>query len=66
MHAAGVHVLDALAICMEMMRDWRNTPGAAEVLPWMDEYVPSYGSLARAHVASTSSAQGDDSKARMG
>jgi hypothetical protein len=49
MHDAGVHVLDALSIAMEMMRDWRNVPGAAEVLPWMDEYVPSYGLLARAH-----------------
>ncbi|KAF4979910.1 hypothetical protein FDECE_17981 [Fusarium decemcellulare] len=54
MRGAGVHVLDSLSICMEMMRDWRNTPGAAEVLPWMDKYVPSYGSLARAHVAAVS------------
>ncbi|KAF4453162.1 Isochorismatase [Fusarium austroafricanum] len=57
MRDAGVHVLDSLAISMEMMRDWRNTPGAAEVLPWMDKYVPSYGSLARAHLAAVSKAK---------
>lgn len=58
MRDAGVHVLDSLSIAMEMMRDWRNTPGAAEVLPWMDEYVPSYGLLARAHMSATKNAKG--------
>lgn len=56
MRGAGVHVLDTLSIAMELMRDWRNTPGAAEALPWMDTYVPSYGLLARAHTSATKSA----------
>jgi hypothetical protein len=59
MRDAGVHVLDSLSIAMEMMRDWRNVPGAAEVLPWMDTYVPSYGFLARAHLSATKNALAD-------
>jgi hypothetical protein len=56
MRDSGVHILDTLSIAMEMMRDWRNTPGAAEVLPWMDIYVPSYGLLARQHMSATRNA----------
>jgi hypothetical protein len=56
MRGAGVHILDSLSISMEMMRDWRNVPGAKEVLPWMDQYVPSYGFLARAHLSATKNA----------
>jgi len=33
------------------MRDWRNTPGAPEMLPWLDKYYPAYGMLARGHRA---------------
>ncbi|PBP28475.1 hypothetical protein BUE80_DR000508, partial [Diplocarpon rosae] len=36
MAAAGVHLLGMFAITMDLMRDWRNTPGAAEVLPFLD------------------------------
>jgi hypothetical protein len=36
---------------MDLMRDWRKTPGAAEVLPWLDQYYPVYGNVARAHKA---------------
>jgi len=56
MRQAGVHVLDSLSIAMEMMRDWRNTPGANELLPFMDQYVPSYGLLGRAHASATENA----------
>ena len=33
------------------MRDWRNTPGAEEVMPWLDKYYPVYGYVARGHAA---------------
>jgi hypothetical protein len=36
MENAGVHLLGLFAIAMDLMRDWRNTPGAAEVLPYLD------------------------------
>jgi hypothetical protein len=39
MRGAGVQVLSFWAIVCELMRDWRNTPGAAEVLPFLDKYV---------------------------
>jgi hypothetical protein len=63
MRGAGVHILDSLSMAMEMMRDWRNVPGAAEVLPWMDQFVPSYGLLARAHVSATKNAVAEAEKA---
>lgn len=53
MRAAGVHVLSMFAIVSELMRDWRNVPGSAEVLPFLDQYLSSYGFLARAHAAAT-------------
>lgn len=37
MRAAGVHVLSMFAIACELMRDWRNTPGAPELLPFFDK-----------------------------
>jgi len=49
MRAAGVQVLSMFAIACELMRDWRNTPGAKEMLPYFDTYLPEYGYLARAH-----------------
>ncbi|KAI6714079.1 hypothetical protein PZA11_006970 [Diplocarpon coronariae] len=49
MAAAGVHLLGMFAITMDLMRDWRNTPGAAEVLPFLDVYLPAYSLVARAH-----------------
>ena len=36
MRAAGVHVLSMFAVACELMRDWRNTPGATEMLPFFD------------------------------
>jgi nicotinamidase-related amidase len=44
MRGAGVQTIGLFAIVTELMRDWRNTPGASTVLP-------SYGYLARAHAA---------------
>jgi hypothetical protein len=43
-------VTGTFAIVCDLMRDWRNTPGAATVLPYFDTYLPSYGYLARAHL----------------
>jgi hypothetical protein len=62
MRDAGIHILDSLSIAMEMMRDWRSTPGAAEVLPWLGQYVPSYGILARAHASATEMAKAEAAK----
>ena len=36
MRAAGVNVLSMFAIALELMRDWRNTPGTPEMLPFFD------------------------------
>ncbi|KAI0743124.1 Isochorismatase hydrolase [Daedaleopsis nitida] len=51
MRAAGVHMLSMFAVACELMRDWRNTPGAPEMMPFFDKYLPEYGFLARAHDA---------------
>ncbi|KAF7370698.1 Isochorismatase hydrolase [Mycena sanguinolenta] len=51
MRAAGVNVVSQFAISTDLMRDWRNTPGAAELLPFYDTYLTQYGFLARAHAA---------------
>ena len=40
MRAAGVHVLSSFAVVLDLMRDWRNTPGALELLPYFDKWVP--------------------------
>ncbi|KAH9851178.1 Isochorismatase hydrolase [Lenzites betulinus] len=55
MRAAGVHVLSMFAVACELMRDWRNTPGTPEMMPFFDTYLPEYGFLARAHDAAISS-----------
>ena len=55
------------AIAMFLMKDWRNTPGTAEVLPYLDkvrsgmnitsaitdryQYFPAYGIVARSHAS---------------
>ncbi|KAJ3557589.1 hypothetical protein NM688_g1390 [Phlebia brevispora] len=49
MRVAGVQVLSMFAVALELMRDWRDTPGAPELLPFFDKYLPEYGILARAH-----------------
>ncbi|RPD70209.1 Isochorismatase hydrolase [Lentinus tigrinus ALCF2SS1-7] len=51
MRGAGVQLLSMFAVALELMRDWRNTPGAPELLPFFDKYLPEYGLLARAHDA---------------
>jgi len=37
MRAAGVHVLSSFAVVCDLMRDWRNTPGSLELLPYFDK-----------------------------
>ncbi|KAF2000177.1 Isochorismatase hydrolase [Amniculicola lignicola CBS 123094] len=51
MEKAGVQLVSMFSIAMDLMRDWRNTPGAKEVLPYLDRYMPVYGMLARGHAA---------------
>ncbi|KAF2790541.1 Isochorismatase hydrolase [Melanomma pulvis-pyrius CBS 109.77] len=51
MEKAGVQLVSLFSIVCDLMRDWRNTPGAAEVLPYLDRYMPSYGYVARGHAA---------------
>ncbi|KAI0030367.1 Isochorismatase-like protein [Vararia minispora EC-137] len=49
MRSGGVQVLSLFAIACELMRDWRNTPGTPQMLPFFDKYLPQYGFVARAH-----------------
>ncbi|KAF4553214.1 Hypothetical protein D9617_7g029410 [Elsinoe fawcettii] len=51
MERAGVQLVSLFSIVCDLMRDWRNTPGAAEVLPYLDRHMPVYGMLARGHAA---------------
>jgi nicotinamidase-related amidase len=51
MQAAGVQLVSLFSIVCDLMRDWRDTPGAKEVLPYLDTYLPVYGMLARHHAA---------------
>lgn len=51
MEKAGVQLVSMFAIVCDLMRDWRATPGAKEVLPFLDRYLPVYGMLARHHAA---------------
>ncbi|CAZ84327.1 unnamed protein product [Tuber melanosporum] len=51
MRAAGVTTMGMFAISMDLMRDWRNTPGTSELLPFFDKYLTAYAFLARAHGA---------------
>jgi len=48
---AGVNVVSLFAIIGDLMGDWRNTPGAAELMPFFDQHYPVYGMVARAHHA---------------
>lgn len=54
MAKAGVHTVSMFSIACDLMRDWRNTPGAKEMIPWFDKYFPVWGYLARAHLAAIS------------
>lgn len=49
MAQAGVNVVSLFSIVCDLMRDWRNTPGAEQLFPWLDKYLPAYGYVARAH-----------------
>ncbi|EXJ61777.1 hypothetical protein A1O7_02207 [Cladophialophora yegresii CBS 114405] len=49
MENAGVHLTGLFGVAMFLMKDWRNTPGTAEVLPFLDKYFPAYGIVARSH-----------------
>ncbi|KAH8800448.1 Isochorismatase-like protein [Xylogone sp. PMI_703] len=49
MERAGVHLMGMFGIAMDLMRDWRNTPGTAEVLPFLDKYLVPYSLVARNH-----------------
>lgn len=51
MKDGGVILQGTFAIVMDLMRDWRNTPGSLQLLPWLDTYLPAYGYVARAHEA---------------
>ncbi|MCJ1404181.1 hypothetical protein MMC11_007406 [Xylographa trunciseda] len=51
MMQAGVNLVSLFSIVCDLMRDWRNTPGSAQVLPWLDQYFPVYGFVARGHGA---------------
>lgn len=51
MARAGVQLVSLFSIVCDLMRDWRSTPGAAEILPFLDRYYPVYGYLARGHAA---------------
>lgn len=51
MRGAGVQLLSYFAVVCELMRDWRSTPGAAELFPVLDRYFPAYGMVARGHRA---------------
>ncbi|KAF8175139.1 ycaC protein [Pholiota molesta] len=51
MRAAGVQVVSSFAVVCDLMRDWRNTPGSLELLPYFDKYLTSYAFLTRGHAA---------------
>ncbi|THU90794.1 Isochorismatase hydrolase [Dendrothele bispora CBS 962.96] len=57
MRDAGVHVVSMFAIGCDLMRDWRNTPGALEMFPFYDKYFSAYGMVARGHEAAVKSGQ---------
>lgn len=42
-------LIGLFAIIGDLMRSWRNTPGAVEFIPFADKYIPSYSWVARAH-----------------
>ncbi|KAJ4317090.1 hypothetical protein N0V84_007543 [Fusarium piperis] len=51
MARAGVQTVSLFSIVCDLMRDWRNTPGSKELIPWLDKYYPVWGWLARTHAA---------------
>ncbi|KAF4978553.1 hypothetical protein FZEAL_5086 [Fusarium zealandicum] len=51
MARAGVQTVSMFSIMADLMRDWRSSPGAKELIPWLDKHYPVWGWLARAHAA---------------
>ncbi|KAH0593467.1 hypothetical protein MHUMG1_08604 [Metarhizium humberi] len=51
MTQAGVHVVSLFSIACDLMRDWRHTPGAKEMIPFFDKYFPVWAYIARGHQA---------------
>lgn len=49
MQNAGVQLLSGFGIVGELTRDWRNTPGAKEVFPFLRKYLPPFNVIAQAH-----------------
>ncbi|KNG47336.1 isochorismatase hydrolase [Stemphylium lycopersici] len=47
MEKAGVQLVSLFSIVCDLMRDWRSTPGAKEVLPFLDTYLPVYDQFIR-------------------
>ncbi|KAL0571767.1 hypothetical protein V5O48_010196 [Marasmius crinis-equi] len=47
MRAAGVQVMSMFGIAAELMRDWRETPGEPELMPFFEKYFIAYGVVAR-------------------
>jgi hypothetical protein len=46
---AGVQLVSLFSIVGDLMRDWRNTPGEAEVVPFLARHFPVFGRVAAAH-----------------
>ena len=44
-----MQLVSLFAIVCDFMRDWRSTPGASTVIPWLQQYYPVYGLLAQEH-----------------
>jgi nicotinamidase-related amidase len=42
--SAGAHIMSNFGIATDLMRDWRNTPGALTLFPYFDKYVNSSAS----------------------
>ena len=51
MARAGINVVTMFSVVCDLMRDWRNSPGAKEMIPWLDRYYPVYSTLIRGHAA---------------
>ncbi|KAK5989606.1 putative hydrolase YcaC [Cladobotryum mycophilum] len=51
MRHAGVQIVSFFSIACDLMRDWRNVPGAKEMIPFFDKYFPVWGMVARGHAA---------------
>ncbi|KAK7049951.1 hypothetical protein VNI00_005381 [Paramarasmius palmivorus] len=53
MRAAGVNVMSMYAVAIDLMRDWRHTPGYPELTPYFDQSV--YGMVERNYKATSKS-----------